>query len=69
MMTSWLLVLLLFLWVAGGFAWVDAYEAREEKGVGWLGAAVMVLFWPGFAVALAVSELWQMLRQLNRDDD
>jgi hypothetical protein len=69
MMTSWLLVLLLFLWVAGGFGWVDSYEAREEKGVSWLSAAIMVIFWPVFAVALAVGELWQTLRQLMRNDD
>lgn len=69
MMTSWLLVLLLFLWVAGGFGWVDSYEAREAKGAGWLSAALMVLLWPVLAVALAVRELWETLRQLTRRDD
>jgi hypothetical protein len=65
-MMSWLLVLILFLWVTGGFGWVDSYETHREESLDWGRAALLVLFWPVYAVAMAARELWQTLRQIRR---
>jgi hypothetical protein len=68
-MTSWILVVIVFLWVAGGFGWVDSYEVRKQESVGWGRTGFMVLFWPAYAVATAITELWQGIRDRPDDHD
>lgn len=65
-MMSWLVVLILFLWVAGGFGWVDSYETHKAEPLDWGRAALLVLFWPAVAVATASRELWETVRRSRR---
>jgi hypothetical protein len=65
-MRTWVVILVLFLWVAGGFGWVDAYEARHHRTMDWARGGLMLAFWPLFALGVATRELWGLLRDAVR---
>lgn len=57
-MTGWVLVLILFLWVSGGFGWIDSYEAREGTQFNLPGQALVMVLWPLMGLVAAVSQVW-----------
>ena len=64
-MTGWLLVVILFLWVSGGFAWVNSYELAEGHELTGVGTAVVMVLWPLMGVIAALSQVWSSARSLT----
>ncbi len=55
-------VLVSFLWIAGGFGWIVAREARGDQPLGWLTCVLILLVWPLMAVWAAGREIWSAVR-------
>jgi hypothetical protein len=60
----YLVALIGYLWVVGGFGWAAAYEKASGRELTSLGKGLVVLLWPLFGLVSAVMETVDAVKEV-----